>query len=115
MVEVMDKCPTCGAQRKRKITNEKALVSFDPRAKGMLLEYTKGGVLERQIEMLTSCWVDDIFPNLEEIPEGGPLHIWEGRLVVCEDGGDDHYTRGKFRPLTEDEWASLKEGLPLFK
>ncbi len=111
MLTVLDKCPTCGADRSRKAQPEKALISWSQMGNALILEYTKEGLLERAIQS-TSEWADTIL-DMSEVPvPEEKLVIWEGTAVEAEAG--EVTFKGKLRPLSTKEWTSLKDGLLLF-
>ena len=111
-VEIVDKCPTCGSQRLRQGSKDKALVSWGHHGSGLVMEITKNGVLASQIDSM-SDWADEVFSDsgLDDVEKDG-MSVWEGLVVVNEEG--ERVCRGKFRKLTDDEWANLREGAPLW-
>jgi len=109
-LEIVDKCPTCGANRIRQGSNDKALVSWGHHGSGLVMEITKKGILASQIDSM-SDWADEVFVDLEDVIKDG-LSVWEGTIVINEEG--DRSCKGKFRKLTDEEWANLIEGAPLW-
>ena len=109
-VEIVDKCPTCGSQRLRQGSKDKALVAWGLHGSGLVMEITKDGVLASQIDSM-SDWADEVFSDIEDVAKEG-MSVWEGLVVVNVEG--ERVCRGKFRELTDEEWASLREGAPLW-
>ena len=109
-VEIVDKCPTCGSNRVRQGSKDKALVAWGYHGSGLVMEITGDGLLASQIDSM-SDWADEVFIDLEDAINDG-LSVWEGVIIVNEEG--ERSCKGKFRKLTDEEWGNLKKGAPLW-
>ena len=109
-VEIVDRCPTCGSNRVRQGSKDKALIAWGCQGGGVIVATTAGGLLESQIESMSDL-ADEVFADIEEEQKEG-MSVWEGVVVLNVDG--ERVCRGKFRDLTDEEWANLRAGSPLW-
>ncbi|MHA2427469.1 MAG: hypothetical protein ACXADB_05560 [Candidatus Hermodarchaeia archaeon] len=109
-VGIVDVCPTCGSNRIRQGSKDKALIAWGVHGSGVVMEFTKDGILASQIDSM-SDWVDEVFGGMDDTPEEC-LQVWEGFILVNEDGERVH--KGKLRDLTDEEWGCLREGASLW-
>jgi predicted nucleic acid-binding Zn-ribbon protein len=109
-IEIVDKCPTCGSNRFRQGSKDKALVAWGHHGTGLVMEITKNGVLANQIDHM-SDWAEEVFADLEDVEKEG-MSVWEGVVVINEEG--ERACKGKFRNLTDEEWGALRDESPLW-
>jgi len=93
----------------------RAVIVYTDRKDGLVLWYV-GPHVEMQIDAIGSRDIEDLGFELTDPQADFPLglSVWEGTTTggrrTYEGDYDDVYLTGTCRPLTDEEWAAIREG-----